>query len=120
MWSSWPRTTADGKHPQWYYNLIAHPDCELGDEAFRAEEVTDPDAYARLFALAERYFALFADYRDEDRASGTEDPGVPAHAARRLSRRDDAQLPAVTSRREQRNDDGRDADDGGHHDDRTS
>ena len=22
------------KHPQWYYNLKAHPECELGDEKF--------------------------------------------------------------------------------------
>ena len=31
------------KHPQWYYNLKAHPECELGDEKFLATEVTDPD-----------------------------------------------------------------------------
>ena len=24
------------KHPQWYYNLKAHPECELGDEKFLA------------------------------------------------------------------------------------
>src|ERR1700761_2006872 len=29
------------KHPQWYYNLVSHPCCELGGEAFRAAEVTD-------------------------------------------------------------------------------
>ena len=52
-----------GKHPQWYHNLIAHPDCELGDEALRATEVTDPDEYARLFGLAEQYYEGFADYR---------------------------------------------------------
>ena len=51
------------KHPQWYHNLIAHPECELGDDAFRATEVTDPDEYARLYGLAERYYAGFADYR---------------------------------------------------------
>ncbi len=51
------------KHPQWYHNLVAHPECELGDEALRATEVTDPDEYARLYGLAERYYAGFADYR---------------------------------------------------------
>ncbi|MGV0742605.1 nitroreductase/quinone reductase family protein [Mycolicibacterium sp. XJ870] len=51
------------KHPQWYYNLIAHPDCELGGEPFSAAEVTDPDEYARLFALAERVYAGWRDYR---------------------------------------------------------
>ena len=30
------------KHPQWYYNIKAHPECELGGEKFLATEVTDP------------------------------------------------------------------------------
>ena len=42
------------KNPQWYYNLKAHPECQLGDEKFVATEVTDPDEYARLYGLAER------------------------------------------------------------------
>ena len=25
------------KHPQWYYNLKAHPECELGDEEFSGD-----------------------------------------------------------------------------------
>ena len=41
------------KHPQWYYNLKANPECQFGDESFAATEVTDPDGYARLYALAE-------------------------------------------------------------------
>jgi deazaflavin-dependent oxidoreductase (nitroreductase family) len=36
------------KHPQWYYNLKANPECQLGDEKFVATQVTDPDEYARL------------------------------------------------------------------------
>ena len=28
------------KHPQWYFNLKAHPECELGDERFSSTEVT--------------------------------------------------------------------------------
>jgi deazaflavin-dependent oxidoreductase (nitroreductase family) len=51
------------KHPQWYYNLKAHPECELGDEKFLATEVTDPDEYARLYALAEQVYAGYGDYR---------------------------------------------------------
>lgn len=51
------------KHPQWYYNLIAHPDCRLGGERFTATEVTDADEYDRLFALAERVYAGYHDYR---------------------------------------------------------
>ncbi len=56
---------AGSKHPQWYHNLVAHPDCELGDDVFRAHEVTDPDDYAHLFGLAEGYFRLFTDYREK-------------------------------------------------------
>lgn len=62
------------KHPQWYHNLVAHPECELGDEAFRAAEVTDPDEYARLYGLAERYYAGFADYRTKTAQIGRNIP----------------------------------------------
>jgi deazaflavin-dependent oxidoreductase (nitroreductase family) len=51
------------KHPQWYYNLKAHPECELGDEKFLANEVTDPDDYARVYGLAEQVYAGWSDYR---------------------------------------------------------
>ncbi|MFD4365877.1 nitroreductase/quinone reductase family protein [Rhodococcus sp. NPDC058521] len=33
------------KHPHWYHNLIAHPDCRLGGEPFVAAEVTEADEY---------------------------------------------------------------------------
>ena len=51
------------KHPQWYYNLTSHPECELGGEEFIAAEVTDPDEYARLYELAVQVYAGWADYR---------------------------------------------------------
>ncbi|TPG31649.1 nitroreductase/quinone reductase family protein [Mycolicibacterium hodleri] len=51
------------KHPQWSYNLKAHPDCELGDEKFVAREVTDPDDYAYLYGLAEHVYAGWSEYR---------------------------------------------------------
>ena len=51
------------KHPQWYYNLKAHPDCELGGEKFLATEVTDPEDYARVYGLAEQVYAGWSDYR---------------------------------------------------------
>ncbi len=51
------------QHPQWYYNLKAHPECELGDEKFLATEITDPDDYARVYALAEQVYAGWSDYR---------------------------------------------------------
>ena len=73
------------KHPQWYHNLVAHPECELGDEAFRATEVTDPDEYARLYGLAERYYAGFADYRTKPRRR-PQDSGVPSYSEVRFGR----------------------------------
>jgi len=36
-------------HIEWYYNLKAHPECELGGQKILATEVTDPDEYARLY-----------------------------------------------------------------------
>ena len=51
------------KHPQWYHNLKAHPECELGGEKFVAAEVTDPQEHERLFALGERVYAGWRDYR---------------------------------------------------------
>jgi deazaflavin-dependent oxidoreductase (nitroreductase family) len=51
------------RHPQWYYNLVSHPDCELAGEAFRAAEVADPADYARLYALAERSYPGYSDYK---------------------------------------------------------
>jgi deazaflavin-dependent oxidoreductase (nitroreductase family) len=50
-------------NPQWARNLVAHPDCELGGEAFRATEVSDPAEYARLYGLAEKVYAGYADYK---------------------------------------------------------
>lgn len=47
-------------HPQWYRNLVAHPECELGGEAFLAAEVTDPDEHACLYALAEQLYVCTA------------------------------------------------------------
>ncbi|OBK78799.1 nitroreductase/quinone reductase family protein [Mycobacterium sp. 1274761.0] len=57
-------------HPQWYHNLVAHPECELGGEPFLAREVTDPDEYARLYGLAETYYGGFSDYRENAARAG--------------------------------------------------
>ena len=62
------------KNPQWYYNLKAHPECQLGDEKFVATEVTDPDEYARLYGLAEQVFAGYGDYRVKTAAIGRHIP----------------------------------------------
>jgi deazaflavin-dependent oxidoreductase (nitroreductase family) len=62
------------KHPQWYHNLIAHPECELGGEKFVATEVTDPDEHARLFALGDQVYAGWRDYRDKTATVGRQIP----------------------------------------------
>jgi deazaflavin-dependent oxidoreductase (nitroreductase family) len=51
------------KNPQWYHNLIAHPECQLGGENFIATEITDPTEYARVYGLAEKLYAGWTDYK---------------------------------------------------------
>lgn len=62
------------KHPQWYYNLRAHPQCQFGDEHFVATEVTDHDEYLRLFVLAEKVYAGYGDDRAKATAVGRRIP----------------------------------------------
>ncbi len=62
------------KHPKWYYNLKAHPECQLGDERFVAAEVTDPEEYARLYGLAEQIYAGYSDYRAKTAPIGRQIP----------------------------------------------
>jgi deazaflavin-dependent oxidoreductase (nitroreductase family) len=62
------------KHPQWYYNLKAHPECEFGSDGFVAAEVIDPNEYARLFALAEHVYAGYGDYRAKTASVGRQIP----------------------------------------------
>lgn len=62
------------KHPGWYHNLRAHPEATLNDQPFLATEVTDPDEYERLFGLAVRVYAGYADYRERTAAIGRRIP----------------------------------------------
>lgn len=62
------------KHPQWYYNLKAHPECELGGEKFLAIEITEPDDYARVYGLAEQVYAGWSDYRAKTEPVGRHIP----------------------------------------------
>ena len=62
------------KHPQWFYNLKAHPECEFGGERFVATQVTDSDEYARLYGLAEKVYAGYGDYRAKTAPVGREIP----------------------------------------------
>lgn len=53
------------RHPGWYYNLLAHPECELhigtNGGRFRAREVAGSDR-DRLYALAVAIFPRYAEY----------------------------------------------------------
>ncbi|OBJ62788.1 nitroreductase/quinone reductase family protein [Mycobacterium sp. 1423905.2] len=64
----------EDRNPQWYHNLLTHPDCELGGERFRATEVQDPDEYRRLYQLAERSYGGYRDYRGKTAAEGRHIP----------------------------------------------
>ncbi|WP_445163114.1 nitroreductase/quinone reductase family protein [Mycobacterium sp. Dal123C01] len=61
-------------HPSWYYNLLAHPECELGGDNFLAAEVADPVEHARLYGLAERSYPGYSDYRAATEAIGRHIP----------------------------------------------
>lgn len=62
------------RNPQWYHNLKAHPECEFGDETFIATEITDPDEYERVYALAVKAYAGYADYRAKTSTVGRRIP----------------------------------------------
>jgi deazaflavin-dependent oxidoreductase (nitroreductase family) len=57
------------RHPSWYYNLLAHPECELfagapgdnGGGRFVAR-VTEGEERDRLYALAVRHYVGYANY----------------------------------------------------------
>lgn len=51
------------KNPAWYHNLCKHPDVVFGGLPFRAEVVGDVAERERLWALADRVFPQFTDYR---------------------------------------------------------
>ena len=69
------------KHPAWYHNLVAHPECTLNGHSFAAAEVTDVDDYERLFGLAERVYGGYADYRARTAAVGRHIPMLRLIAA---------------------------------------
>jgi deazaflavin-dependent oxidoreductase (nitroreductase family) len=62
------------KHPLWSYNLKANPECQFGGEHFVATEVTDPTEHTRLFGLAEKVYAGYADYRANTARVGRQIP----------------------------------------------
>jgi deazaflavin-dependent oxidoreductase (nitroreductase family) len=84
----WPR------NPAWYHNLREHPEVVFGGLPFRAEAVEDERERERLWALAERIYPPYADFREDARRAGRDIPLV-----RLVPRRADAQgLLAVRER----------------------
>ncbi len=63
-------------HPAWFHNLVAHPDVTLGGMPMRAAVVSDEAERRRLWALADRVFAPYADYRRDAGQAGREIPIV--------------------------------------------
>jgi len=52
------------RNPGWHHNLRKHPDVVFGSLPFRAEIVEDEAQRQRLWALADRVFPQYADYRE--------------------------------------------------------
>ena len=50
------------------------PECQFGDERFVATEVTDPNEYVRLYALAKKVYAGYGDYRAKTAPIGRQIP----------------------------------------------
>jgi len=55
------------EHPQWYFNLLEHPEVTIQDRErvaeMRVELVEEPVARARLWALAVEAFPDYAEYQ---------------------------------------------------------
>ena len=55
------------KHPAWYYNLTADPRVQIatngGGPVMSADAVSDPVERERLWAMADRIYPLWPDYR---------------------------------------------------------
>lgn len=68
------------KHPAWYHNLKANPECRFGGDCFHASEVTDPAEYARLYALAEQIYSGYRDYLARTESFGRRIPLIRLRA----------------------------------------
>lgn len=68
------------RHPAWLHNLRAHPDdVRFAGARVRAEVVEGEAERERLWAVAERVFPPFADYRRQAGAHGRTIPIVRLH-----------------------------------------
>ena len=64
------------EHPSWFHNARANPDVTFGGQPFRAEVVSGESERSRLFALADRVFPPYADYRESTARIGRSIPIV--------------------------------------------
>ena|ERR1700727_3160728 len=67
-------------NPAWFHNAVANPDVMLGGRPYRAHVVVDRDEQERLWALANRVFPAFAEYRERAGRAGREIPIVQLEA----------------------------------------
>jgi deazaflavin-dependent oxidoreductase (nitroreductase family) len=63
-------------NPAWFHNLRADPDVVFGGTPMRATVITDEAERERLWRLADRVFAPYADYRREAAKAGRTIPIV--------------------------------------------
>lgn len=69
------------RHPAWFHNLRAHPEVTFGGNPMVATLVEDEAERARLWALADRVFPAYADYRDDAAEVGRTIPIVQLRPA---------------------------------------
>jgi deazaflavin-dependent oxidoreductase (nitroreductase family) len=66
------------KHPAWYHNLVAHPECDLrvGHHGgrYRAQQVTDEPERRRLY---DRAHALYSGYEGYEERAGVAGRRIP-------------------------------------------
>ena len=66
------------RHPAWYHNLVAHPDCELrvGTQGgrYQAQEVADERERRRLY---DKSYALYAGYEGYEERAGAVGRRIP-------------------------------------------
>ncbi|MBA2281545.1 MAG: nitroreductase family deazaflavin-dependent oxidoreductase [Actinomycetota bacterium] len=68
------------RHPGWYHNLRADPEVTFGGHPMRATVVEGDAERARLWALADRVFAPYAQYREQAARAGRSIPIVQLEA----------------------------------------
>jgi deazaflavin-dependent oxidoreductase (nitroreductase family) len=67
------------EHPAWFHNLREHPDVRLGGRPFRAEIVEGEAERDRIWAIGDRVFPPYAQYRRWAAQTGREIPIVRLH-----------------------------------------